>query len=90
MISVPMAVLVGAFVAYLGARGWRLLYLGTAGATVAIALFFINFNTLNMEREKAVTAALDYVLRHDLFPLYLDERSFGIKIDDDFRRHHQP
>ncbi len=78
MVSVPMAVLIGAFLAHLGAKGWRRTSFCLMGATVATALFFVNLNTLNSERERATTAALHYALRHDLFPLYLDQASFHI------------
>ena len=73
-----MAVLIGAFLAHLGARGWRRTSFCVMGVTGAIALFFVNLNTLNAEREMATTAALRHALRHDLFPLYLDQASFHI------------
>jgi len=77
MLSVPMAVLVGAFLVQL--LEWRpRLGRWTTGVTIALALFFVSFNTLSFERQKASKLALDYALEKGLFPLYLDRTSLGI------------
>ena len=78
MISVPMAVLVGALLVKLGDwAGTRARAIATAG-TCAAGLFFINFNALDFEGPMATKEALAHARSNDLFPLYLDSQSHDI------------
>ncbi len=77
MLSVPMAVLCGAFVAWL--LSWRRAW-GVLVLTVVImaGLFFTLFNTLSFERQLATKVAVDYARRNSLFPLYMDRTSYAV------------
>ena len=75
MLSVPMAILVGAFLAQL--LEWRGRF-GAAVLTVTLlaAVFFILFNTLSFERQQATKLAIDHARKENLFPLYMDRTSY--------------
>ncbi|WP_020502786.1 ArnT family glycosyltransferase [Lamprocystis purpurea] len=78
MLAVPMAVLIGAFVARLWSLRSNTAALMVTAAALSAGLFFINFNTLSHESEHATKRAIDYVRAHDLFPVYMDRKSYDL------------
>lgn len=87
MLSVPMAILIGAFLAQL--LDWRKrVGVVVLAATLLAAVFFISFNTLSFERQQATKLAIDYARKENLFPLYMDRTSYllaGIYMHGDER-----
>jgi 4-amino-4-deoxy-L-arabinose transferase-like glycosyltransferase len=77
MLSVPMAVLIGAFLQRVLELRPRMGAL-VLGGTLAAGLFFISFNTLSFERQDATKIAIDYARKENLFPLYMDRTSYAI------------
>ncbi len=77
-VSVPMAVLI----AHLLTRSWigrrKTAFAAAVGAMALAGLFFINFTSLNNERQVATKEALAYALRTDAFPLYMDQGSYDL------------
>lgn len=78
IVAVPMAVLIGAFVAWLSFEKARVIYLSATVMLVGVGLFFVNFNTLSAERQHATKRAIDHARVHDLFPLYMDRTSHAL------------
>ncbi|MBF0622513.1 MAG: glycosyltransferase family 39 protein [Magnetococcales bacterium] len=74
IVSIPMAVMVGLFLASRSQHGQRILSLALVGA----ALFMINFNMLNHERPTSSKIAIREAMDQNWFPLYLDITSYHI------------
>ncbi len=74
-IDVPMAIMIALFLVYALNRWLRaLVVLGV----VAVALFMISFNTLNLERATASKLGIYHAMSRGWSPLYLDQASYEI------------
>lgn len=72
VVNVPLCVLVAYFL-YVGMKG-RVRSLGVL-LILATSFFFINLNTLNLERHKSIKIAAKHLIEHNLFPIYADHYS---------------
>ena len=75
MVTVPMAVVIAAFLNDFWLRGNTLFAKFFIAMLIIMGAFFINFNTLSYERELATKRALDIAVERNFFPLYLDRTS---------------
>lgn len=76
ILNVPMVILIALFLMQ-GLKN-QLTRNTLAIVVIASSLFFINFNTLNLERQQSAKLAIKYAAANDLFPLYADHTSYSI------------
>lgn len=79
-LSTPLVILIAWMLLDLArfARATRILAGAAMAGLVATSLFFSTFNLLNYQRPINTRKAVDYAVRNNLFPLYLDLQSYSI------------